>query len=197
VPDEWTPFIDKRRKLSWNIEQCFTKARETEGKLHGTEQRKAKLLSEISKLEQESRKPKGLGEPKPQMVADDPLKNSGVDGRSFKINQEVTAFAGKNAADNMKLLRRARPWDFWLHVQDQPSAHVIVFRNKSTSVSDAVLRDIIGWMLKLQLGPKLAKHSKEKFKVIVAECRHVRSIKGDRLGRVHYQNERILIYQIP
>ncbi len=197
VRSDWAPFIDKRRKLSWNVDHVFGKARDVEGKIYGTEQRRKLLLEEISRLQRELEKPAHEIGVKPEKSAFQPLKDSEAEGRTLRINEELVAFAGKNASDNLKLLRKARAWDYWLHLQDRPGAHVILFRNKSTSVSDAVLRQVMGWFVKLQLGAKFPKHAGEKLKVIVAECRHVRPIKGDRLGRVNYQNERILIYQVP
>lgn len=197
VPQEWEPFVDKRRKLSWNIDEVFAKARDVEGKIFGTEQRRKLLQDEIARLEREVEKPAALIAVKPEKETIQPLKGSEAEGRTLRINEELVAFAGKNASDNLKLLRKARAWDYWLHLQDRPGAHVILFRNKTTKISDAILRQVTEWLVKIQLGAKFEKHSKEKMKVIVAECRHVRPIKGDKLGRVNYQNERILIYQVP
>jgi predicted ribosome quality control (RQC) complex YloA/Tae2 family protein len=197
VPAQWNPFVDKRRKLSWNIEQAFNKAREVEGKVFGTEQRRALLLKDIERLEHDLAKPPGQMLLKAEKPAFQPLRESQAEGRTLRINEELIAVAGRNAADNLKLLRKARAWDFWIHIQDRPGAHVILFRNKSTSVSDAVLRQVMEWFVRMQLGAKLAKHGGEKWKFLVAECRHVRPIKGDKLGRVHYQDERVLIYQVP
>jgi predicted ribosome quality control (RQC) complex YloA/Tae2 family protein len=197
VPEAWNPFVDKRRKLAWNIDQAFNKARELEGKLFGTEQRRKLLLADIERLEREMDKPASQIALKPDKPTFQPLKDSQAEGRTLRINEELVAVAGRNASDNLKLLRKARAWDFWLHLQDRPGAHVILFRNKSTSVSDAVLRQVIEWFVKLQLGAKMAKHAGEKIKFLVAECRHVRPIKGDKLGRVHYQDERVLIFQVP
>lgn len=197
VPEEWSPFIDKRRKLAWNIDQCFTKARDVEGKLFGTEQRKKLLVEEIAALKKELDKPPGQMTIRPKTPSLQPLKDSEATGRTLRINEELVAVAGKNAADNLKLLRKARAWDYWLHLQDQPGSHVILFRNKSTSVSDAVLKQVIGWFTKIQFGKRYASYAGDKVRVIVTECRHVRPIKGDRLGRVNYQDERIFIFQVP
>lgn len=197
VPEEWVPFVDKRRMLSWNIDQCFGKARDAEGKIFGTEQRLRLLLEEIEGLKKELAKPPGEMSIKPKTPSLQPLKNSDASGRTLRLTEELVAVAGKNAADNLKLLRKARAWDYWLHLQDQPGSHVILFRNKSTAVSDAVLRQVIAWFVRLQFGKKYSNYAGDKLRVIVAECRHVRPIKGDRLGRVNYQDERILIYQVP
>lgn len=197
VPEEWAPFVDKRRKLSWNIDHCFGKARDAEGKVFGTEQRLRLLLEEIEGLKKELAKPPGEMSIKPKTPSLQPLKNSDASGRTLRINEELVAVAGKNAADNLKLLRKARAWDYWLHLQDQPGSHVILFRNKSTAISDAVLRQVIGWFVRVQFGKKYSNYAGDKLRVIVTECRHVRPIKGDRLGRVNYQDERVLIYQVP
>ncbi len=196
VPAEWAPFVDKRRKLSWNIDQCFGKARDVEGKIFGTEQRLKLLKEEIQGLRRELEKPPSEMTVKPKTPSLQPLKDSDATGRTLRLNDELVAVAGKNAADNLKLLRKARAWDYWLHLQDQPGSHVILFRNKSTTVSDAVLRQVIAWFTRIQFGKKYANYAGDKVKVIVTECRHVRPIKGDRLGRVNYQDERILIYQL-
>jgi predicted ribosome quality control (RQC) complex YloA/Tae2 family protein len=165
--------------------------------LFGTEQRLRLLLEDIARLERELEKPVTQMVVKPDRPAFQPLKDSEAVGRTLRINEELVAVAGRNATDNLKLLRKARAWDYWLHLQDRPGAHVILFRNKSTNVSDATLRQVIEWFVRLQLGAKFAKHAGEKMKFLVAECRHVRPIKGDKLGRVHYQDERVLIYQVP
>lgn len=196
VPEEWQPFVDKRRKLSWNVDQCFAKARDVEGKIFGTEQRRKLLREEIDGLKLELEKPPGEMTIKPQTPSLQPLKDSDASGRTLRLSDELVAVAGKNAADNLKLLRKARAWDFWLHLQDQPGSHVILFRNKSTSVSDAVFKQVIAWFTRIQFGKKYSNYVGDKVKVIVTECRHVRPIKGDRLGRVNYQDERIIIHQL-
>lgn len=196
VPTEWSPFVDKRRKLAWNIDQCFNKARDVEGKIFGTEQRRKLLCEEIEGLKRELDKPPGEMTTRPQTPSLQPLKDSEATGRTLRLTEELVAVAGKNASDNLKLLRKARAWDYWLHLQDQPGSHVILFRNKSTSVSDAVLKQVVAWFTRIQFGKKYANYVGDKVKVIVTECRHVRPIKGDRLGRVNYQDERIFIYQL-
>lgn len=195
VPDAWIPFVDKRRKLSWNIEQCFQKARDNERKFLGTERRRDALRVEIQKLMEQ--KVSGVKDTDASQPLLKPLTKGDVEARSLRLGDDLVAYAGKNAADNLKLLRKARPWDFWFHLQDRPGAHGILFRNKTTKVSDSALKEVVAWFVKTQFGSKWESHSGEKVGVLMAECRHVRPIKGDRLGRVHYAHERILIYKIP
>lgn len=199
VPKEWEPFVDRRRKLSWNIEECFGRARDLEGKLFGAEKRREILLGDIARLNEQLNKParEMPAEPVDQKAPPAPLVAAEAQGRSLKVSNEVTVIAGKSASDNMKLLRKARSWDLWIHLRDYPSSHAIVFRNKSTKVTGPVLNQILDWFVRQQLGKKFAQHGGERFQIIVAECRYVRPIKGDRLGRVTYQNEQTLIYKVP
>jgi predicted ribosome quality control (RQC) complex YloA/Tae2 family protein len=197
VPKEWEPFVDKRRKLSWNIEQAYGRARDVETKIFGTERRLEILREELHKLESLKSEPVARLPAEPERLPRQPLKNLDVSARTLKLNERVSVLAGKNAADNLKLLRKARPWDLWLHLRDFPSQHAIVFRNKGEKINDATLGKISEWFVRQHFGAKYGQHAGERLEILVAECRHVRPIKGDRIGRVTYQNERVLIFKIP
>jgi hypothetical protein len=194
VPREWEPYIDKRRKLSWNIEQCFAKAREVEGKVFGTEKRLAELEREIANLAGRLTGPaeKLIIEPPPAKL---PVHDMEAQGRTLRLSQDLVVIAGKSAADNLKILRKARAWDLWFHLRDYPSSHAVLFRNKSAKINDAILHSVASWFVKNHFGAKAPQHAGEKFDLIVAECRHVRPIKGDKIGRVTYRDERILTHQ--
>lgn len=196
VPGEWEPLIDRRRKLSWNIENCFTRAREIEGKVAGTENRVAVLQREIETLRSRLEGALPLAEKSAGPPRLSPIQNTDVRARTLKLDP-FTVIAGKSAADNLKILRRARAWDLWFHLRDYPSQHAVLFRNKNETVRDDQLREVAAWFVREHFGAKLGDHRGEKFELIIAECRHVRPIKGDRLGRVTYRDERILIYQVP
>ena len=195
VPREFEPFVDRRRKLAFNIETAFTKARELEDKTAGTERRRKILEDEIAALRAELTKP--LGEMSvPAAPKANPLGHAGgAQGRTLRLDDDVTVVAGKSAGDNLKLLRRARAWDLWIHLRDYPSAHAILFRNKNTAVGDERLREVAAWFVKLHLGNKVG--AGERFEILIAECRHVRPIKGDKIGRVTYRDERTLIFRAP
>ena len=47
-------------------------------------------------------------------------------------------------------------------------------------------------MLNEQFGLRAEDLRGQMFDILVAECRHVRPIKGDKVGRVNYTNERVL-----
>lgn len=189
VPKEWELYIDKRRNLAWNIEQAFTRARETDGKILGTEKRRSQLLAEI----QNPTTPTAadVAKPKPSLAKMD------AKGRTLRLKDDMTVVAGKSAADNLKILRKARGWDLWFHLRDFPSRHAVLFRNKNTTVGDAQLQEVAAWFVRLCLGQKFSAHSGEKIALVIAECRHVHPIKGDKIGRVTYHEGRTLSYKIP
>jgi predicted ribosome quality control (RQC) complex YloA/Tae2 family protein len=195
VPKEFEPFVDKRRKLSWNIEECYSRAREVEGKLYGTEKRLELLRKEIAQTE------KRLTEPMTTTVlerkAPQPLSDAGASGRTLRLSDELTLISGKSAADNLKLLRKARAWDYWFHLRDVPSSHAILFRNKNTTVSEKTVQQAVEWYVRQHFGAKYKQHAGEKIEVLMAECRFVRPIKGDKLGRVTFQNERVVTFRVP
>jgi predicted ribosome quality control (RQC) complex YloA/Tae2 family protein len=195
VKTEWEPFVDRRRKLAWNIEQCFNKARETEGKILGTEKRLEILNREIEDLE--TGKTVSGTRPQVNTAAVAAVAKSDAQRRTLKLTEELTATMGKSAGDNLKLLRQARAWDYWMHLRDQPSSHLIIFRNKGAKVSDAHFHQAAEWFVRQQLGAKAARHAGEKFAIVIAECRHVHPIKGDKIGRVTFRDERLLMYQFP
>lgn len=197
VRREWEPFVDRQRKLAWNIETCYARARETEGKATGTRKRLHSLENEIEVLEKRLSGEMPLGGGATVRPAAQPLADSQAQGRTLRLSDELTAVAGKSAADNMKILRRARAWDLWMHMRDYPSSHAVIFRNKNTKVSENDLQEVARWFVRLHFGNKAAQHSGEKFELILAECRFVKPIKGDKIGRVTYRDERILICRLP
>ena len=113
--------------------------------------------------------------------------------RTLHLAENMYVVAGKSARDNMDLLRKAHALDMWLHVKDQPSAHAILFRPKGAKISDEMLRKASQWLLKMSLGAKYKNHVGEKFEILSVECRFVNPIKGDRMGRVNYRNEKVFI----
>ncbi len=198
VPPEWNPFVDRRRKLAWNIEQCFTKAREGDGKVFGTEKRVQALVDEIGKLQDRLSAPASLLVRAAEPVKHQPtLAKIEAQGRTLHLSDGTTAVMGKSAADNLKILRKARAWDLWFHMRDYPSSHAVLFRNKSVKVTDERIMEVAQWFVRHFLGPKAAQHAGEKFDIVMTECRFVRPVKGDKIGRVTFHDERVLIYQFP
>lgn len=202
VPPEWRSYIDTEQTLAWNIENCFAQAKELERKLQGTEERSAQLQEEIESLSHISNplewwNSQSAASAKNKSVSAN--KDEAARGRTLQLGPEVKAFAGRSARDNLAVLRQSRAWDLWLHLRDYPSSHAVVHRPKNVEVSDELLRRVAQWMISVNFGAKAKTKAGEKFDVLVAECRYVRPMKGDSVGRVTYTNTRVftVVYEGP
>ncbi|MFN9065949.1 MAG: DUF814 domain-containing protein, partial [Bdellovibrionales bacterium] len=123
------------------------------------------------------------------------MKKAEATGRNREI-KGFTASKGKSAQDNLALLRAAKAWDLWLHLRDYPGSHLILSLDKGQSVPQEVLNEAALWLAESSVKSKV-KLSGMRFDVLVVECRFVRPIKGDKLGRVNYQNERVFTVIMP
>jgi predicted ribosome quality control (RQC) complex YloA/Tae2 family protein len=99
---------------------------------------------------------------------------------------------GKSAKDNIDLLRKAKSWDYWIHLKDYSSAYAIIHRQKEQSVSEQDLIKCAQWLIKEGRNEKKTQIG-GRFSVVVAECRYVRPLKGDKLGRVTYHDAREIL----
>ena len=188
IGSEWDPFLNRKRNQAWNLEQCFQKAKQMVKKRQGTLERKKIVKEEIKFLEnQMNGEIEALGKAEPVL----PKRKSLVEVRTRKkqLPSGVIAFLGKSAEDNMKILRQSQAWDYWLHLRDYPSAHAIIQRTKHQEISREELQMVALWLAQESLQRKILLPG-TRLEIVYTECRHVRPIKGDKLGRVHYQNER-------
>lgn len=176
--------FDASKSRSWNIEEAFRKAKQLKAKREGTIERRKLVSAEIAALESAVFTMRDLA-PAPKSA----LKQAGAKGRTLELTDGATAFVGRSAADNLSLLRKARAWDLWLHLRDYPGAHAIIKREKNRALGDRELEKVAQWLAKESLSSKVRADGL-KLEVVMTECRFVRPIKGDKLGRVNYQNER-------
>ncbi|MCB0386266.1 MAG: hypothetical protein KDD43_12810, partial [Bdellovibrionales bacterium] len=190
VPEEWAKFVDQEQTFSWNLERCYQKAKDLKSKREGTIERLHLLQAEVEALK--------AGElpikPGPEFKGKIKEKNSGrqVKARKLQLGDQFVAYVGKSAKDNLQLLRQARAWDLWLHLRDYPGSHCIIQRNKGETVPESLLREASQWVARATFGRKAEQKQGEKLTVLFAECRHVRPIKGDKMGRVTFRNETTL-----
>lgn len=174
VPVVFVPYTNSKLKLSRNIEICFEKAKQFDKKQAGSLERLNTLEKEIESLRTGTFK-----------FAAKKVATAGKTHRGLKIDLlSAVAYMGKSAKDNIDLLRQSKPWHYWVHLTDYPGAHGFIQRNKNQNIP---LEDI------KKVASKLAERSKigvgEIFDVAVAECRFVKPIRGDKLGRVTFSNE--------
>lgn len=196
---EWHQYLDFEVSVSQNIQNCFAKAKAAKVKVVGAQNRLKLIEAELEQLTDLSepvfqKHLKFVSEKQNQKQRTDRK----VEGRFRKLtleDQNLTCYMGKSAKDNIDLLRRAKAWDYWIHLKDYPSAHAIIHRQKEQNVSDATFVKVATWLLKESLNERqLMKGS--KFAVVFVECRHVRPIKGDKLGRVTYHEAREILIAI-
>lgn len=180
ITDEMSRFVRFDQSLSWNIENCFQQAKTLMHKKEGAQQRILVLEKEISNLLQAVYQEKAE-----KKRLDDIMDKTSAKGRKLYLESGSVAYLGKSAADNLKLLRQAKAWDYWLHLRDFPGAHAIIHRKKEVELRTEEIESVAQWVAQETLSKKSILIG-QKMAVVVAECRHVRPIKGDKLGRVTY-----------
>lgn len=176
VPAEFKEYIDLQKTWSENMASCFGEAKKNEEKI-----KKAMLRIEKLKTATDDKKPNS-SKPKENVFS-----GAEVKGRTLHLSV-ATAFIGKSARDNLKILRGANAWDLWLHLKDFPSAHVIIARPKGLNIAEDEIRKVGEWLIKESVKKN---YRGIAYEIIICECRHVKPIKGDKAGRVHFQNERV------
>lgn len=183
--------FDSKKSFSENLETCYAKARQFEQKNEGARERAQILKKEIGDLERQISE--GTVRVPQISKVNKKMHEAGVRTRKLQLADGIEAYLGKSASDNLALLRKAQPWDAWLHLRDFPGAHVIVRLKRGQVLSPAQLQEIGSWLIDQTVSKKKV-HASERvrYDVLLAECRFVRPIKGDKLGRVQYQNERTI-----
>ncbi|MFV8259439.1 DUF814 domain-containing protein [Bdellovibrio bacteriovorus] len=184
VPEDLQSCVDRKQSLSWNIEHCFSKAKQMVGKKEGARERLEELLIEIQKLEATRYSQK---QSKPALV--DLMKKAEARGRKLHLASGALAYCGKSGADNLALLRQAKAWDYWLHLKDYPGAHAIIHRQRDQEITPVEVQEVAAWVARESLSSKSLMVG-QKVAVVIVECRFVRPIKGDKLGRVTYHSEK-------
>jgi predicted ribosome quality control (RQC) complex YloA/Tae2 family protein len=197
IPDEYLSLIDKEKSLSWNIENLFRKTKDNQRKAEGTRTRIVSLEAELYELRRlgpasyvasQNRQPGG----RPESL----LAKASAKGRRYQIGHDLEVFVGKSAADNLAILRKAQSFDYWLHLKDYTGSHAIMRRTRGRTVTDVEFHEAGRWVIEQSLGKRTHELKGEKFDLLIVECRYVRPIKGDRLGRVNYSHDRVMTIKL-
>jgi predicted ribosome quality control (RQC) complex YloA/Tae2 family protein len=188
---EWSVYVNFEKSISENIQLCFDKAKAAKNKAVGARERLQSLKREIEAIKDMS--VQRFESQLLQKQKDDGQKKNSrkVEGRLRKLplGKDAVAYMGKSAADNMNLLRSSKPHDLWVHLKDYPSAHAIIHRQKTQNLADSELISVGKWLVEEGLS-KSQTAMGGKYAVVAVECRHVKPIKGDKMGRVTYHNAR-------
>lgn len=115
--------------------------------------------------------------------------NTNVRGKRERASSRIQEFLssdgfvllrGRNAEGNRDLLRIARPFDLWFHVEDGPSAHLVLRRNHAAqAVPESTLREAAALV-----GLRSWRKNDPKAPVMAALAKHVQPIKGAKAGTV-------------
>ena len=196
VPMEYTAFVDGRRSLAWNIENCFTRGKELKRKLVATEERLRHLQQELIQAQSKAVSMFERPEPVKAQNSRNKLGKAGVARfRTVVLPGGLSARLGRSAEDNINLLKAARAWDIWLHLRGHPGSHAIVTRDKQKIVNDEVLRLVGVALVEQTFANKTEQRRGERFELIVAECRFVKPQRGDKKGRVTYTHDRTVTFK--
>jgi predicted ribosome quality control (RQC) complex YloA/Tae2 family protein len=120
-------------------------------------------------------------------------KRSQIPLHRFKSSDGFTILRGKNSAANHKLLSElASPFDYWLHAEGGPGAHVIIKRDHpGQDVPETTLREAA-----MLAGLSSWRAADAKANVLYALASEVRKIKGAALGQVRLENARTLLVDL-
>lgn len=168
VPEVWKEYIDRNLSIEENFKICVDKAkRETE--------KKKKLLTRIKEIERDLTLA-------PQNT---PLKK----GLYFE-HKDLRIFIGKNAKENLKLLRQAKSWHYWLHLRDFPGAHGIIACGRNRLLTADEIKLFSQPLFRATFRSRKNRIYGEHFDVIVAQVKYVKPIKNDKHGRVVYTHDK-------
>lgn len=199
VPLELEPFLDKKKSLSWNIERCFTQSKENDRKKKVTQERldflnqKFQALLDSQSSEQLTNwKSNGKKE---QSRSNQRRQKSEARFRTVKLDHDWVVKIGKSGVDNIQLLREAKSWDFWMHLRGFPGSHAIISRPKNKPIPDPIFIEC-GFALVEQCFPRNSKQLLgDDFELIIAECKFVKPVKGEKPGKVTYSHDRTLRFK--
>jgi len=122
-----------------------------------------------------------------------PGKGSKFPLHRFTSSDGFTILRGKNSAANHKLLSElASPFDYWLHAEGGPGAHVIIKRDHpGQDVPETTLREAA-----MLAGLSSWRAADSKANVLYALASEVRKIKGAALGQVRLENARTVLVEL-
>jgi predicted ribosome quality control (RQC) complex YloA/Tae2 family protein len=193
IPTHLQTLYKANQSRNWNMENAFAQAKSLKKKRAGTEERAEKLRAEIQKLQRSIEEHPDF-QPAPAQHGSSAgnriFKKSEAKGRRLQLDENFEALMGKSARDNLSLLRQAQAWDLWMHLKDYPGSHAIIVRPRQKEVPLKWIQKVSEWLIRETIGQKKIEMG-AKYDVVVVECRYVRPIKGDKLGRVTYHNPQV------
>lgn len=178
-------FFDKHKRNIEKIKRVEERLEEVELDIQG--------LKAMSDKEWESQQ---LNKQKLQLKSHITSKKPAIEARKLELGHDFVAYLGKSAKHNTELLRRAKPWHYWMHIKDHASAYVIIHCQKNKKISFSEVEKTLKWWASLSGAQNSYFQEQSKCSVLVTQCRYVRPVKGDKLGRVTYAHEQVFTIQL-
>lgn len=199
IPEDLVHLMNYSQSVSWNIQNCFHKAKQLKDKITGAAKRAQFIQEELVYLDDLSKEKFNEHLKKQAQIKEFRAQRDKPSGDYRKLNLTedgmLVCLMGKSAADNLKLLRQSKSWDYWIHLKDYPSAHAIIQRNKNQKISDDSLIKACQWLAKESVKSNDSLKG-ARLSAVIVECRHVRPIKGDKIGRVTYHHPREMLITV-
>jgi predicted ribosome quality control (RQC) complex YloA/Tae2 family protein len=168
-----------------NMALYFKRAAKAERGFPHIHRRRAELLDQLGQLErgviQPLARPDESDIPLPQGAAPLPKRYKGLAVTVFRSSDGFTLVRGKNKRANHDMLSRAAsPFDYWFHLADGPSSHVILKRDHpAQEVPERTLIEAARLCA-------IKSHSRDdgKAEIMYALVKDVRKVKGFAHGQV-------------
>lgn len=107
-----------------------------------------------------------------------------------KLNEELIYFVGESAQDNWDLIDASDPNDYWFHLKDHPSSHIVLKTHRIKNYEKNISKQSI-----LHCAAECKKRSKLKdlknISIIYTQIKNV--TKADKIGSVYTKKTRIVI----
>lgn len=172
--------LDARLTVAENMQRLFKLAAKGERGLKHAAARRAELEAELEALDQ-GRWSAPVAEERASRRSVRTKAAGDKDFARFTSSDGFALLRGKNARANSKLVREvAAPFDLWFHAQDGPGSHVLLKRDHAgqevperSLLEAAALAALKSWQ-----------SGESRGRVMCAEARHVKPVKGGPAGTV-------------
>lgn len=193
---EFPHFYDGSQNVYVQQKDAYDKHKKNQQKIERLLERQQEVLSELQTLQDLSpaewtKLYQQKQSQRLQTSKTNKQKGSNIEARKFEVSTDSVVYLGKSAQDNLRLLRQAKAWHYWVHIKDRSSAYALLQCPKDKKITyDEIVRIVRWWH---EASASFAKSFQEgdKVSILVTQCRYVRPIKGDKLGRVTYSHEQV------
>jgi len=187
--EEGTELNDNLKKLykenlskRENIERAYSQ-------IKVSEQKKQRLFLRLKELDKDL----SLKNKKASNQSSNVKKTSKSIGVLFKLSDKITLRCGRNAKENLELLRQSKSWHIWMHMSDYPSGHLIIDLPKNYKLKASELEKCAYFLFLRGAPKKLLNSPTQKFEIMFTECRYVRAQKKNK-GLVTTQSHKSLTF---